>query len=128
MPHNVSHFDIHADDVDRARKFYETVFGWQFHPWGPPGFWMIQTGTDEDPGIHGALHKRMDPVVGKGMIGYQCTISVDDVEEALAAVEANGGTIVYPPMEIPTVGRLFQFLDTEGNVVSAMRYDEEAGG
>lgn len=126
MPNNLSHFDVHADDVDRARRFYEAVFGWQFHPWGPPGFWMIQTGTDEDPGIHGALHKRLEPVTGSGMIGFQCTITVDDVDATLAAVEANGGVVKIAPVTIPTVGRMFQFLDTEGNVVSAMRYEDGA--
>ena len=55
MPNNLKHFAIHADDVPRARAFYEKVFGWQFRPWGPPGFYLIQTGTDEDPGVQGAL-------------------------------------------------------------------------
>jgi predicted enzyme related to lactoylglutathione lyase len=40
-----------------------------------------------------------------------------------AAVVANGGTIVYDEVEIPTVGRLVQFLDTEQNIVSAMHYE-----
>lgn len=39
MPNNVKHFAVHADDVDRARKFYESVLGWQFTPWGPPNFY-----------------------------------------------------------------------------------------
>jgi predicted enzyme related to lactoylglutathione lyase len=34
MPNNVKHFAVHADDVERAQKFYETVFGWKFKPWG----------------------------------------------------------------------------------------------
>jgi predicted enzyme related to lactoylglutathione lyase len=38
MPQNVAHFAIHADDVDRARGFYEQVFGWCFEGWGPAGF------------------------------------------------------------------------------------------
>ena len=40
MPSNVKHFAVHADDVDRA-KFYESVLGWQFTPWGPPNFYLI---------------------------------------------------------------------------------------
>ena len=61
MPNNVKHFAIHADDVDRARKFYESVMGWQFTPWGPPNFYLIRTGTDADPGVQGALQGRRDP-------------------------------------------------------------------
>jgi hypothetical protein len=65
MPNNIKHFAIHADDIQRARSFYEKTFGWQFRPWGPPGFYLIQTGTDEDPGVHGALQGRREVVPGK---------------------------------------------------------------
>jgi len=42
---NIRHFAIGADDLDRARAFYESVFGWRFEAWGPPGFYLIHTGT-----------------------------------------------------------------------------------
>jgi uncharacterized protein len=122
MANNVVHFAIHADDVDRARRFYGAVFGWRFEAWGPPGFYRIHTGTPDDPGIEGALHERQEPLEGKGMRGFECTVNVDDLVPIKAAVIANGGTIVYDEIEIPTVGTLVQFLDTEGNVCSAMRY------
>ena len=38
MPNNVAPFAIHADDLPRARQFYERAFGWHFEPWGPPDF------------------------------------------------------------------------------------------
>ena len=44
MPNNLSFFAINADDVPRARTFYEAVFGWGFEPWGPPDFYLIETG------------------------------------------------------------------------------------
>ena len=53
MPNNVKHFAVHAEDVDRARKFYEGTLGWRFIPWGPPNFYLIKTGTEEDPGGQG---------------------------------------------------------------------------
>jgi len=126
MPHNVVHFAIHADDLDRARRFYTAVFGWRFEAWGPPGFFRVFTGTDADPGIEGALHERHEPLTGTGMRGFDCTVSVDDLPAVKAAVVANGGTIVYDEVEIPTVGTLIQFLDTEGNTVSAMHYEPGA--
>ena len=43
---NVCHFAVHADDVERARVFYENVFGWRFEEWGPPEFYLIKTGND----------------------------------------------------------------------------------
>lgn len=125
IAHNVSHFAIHADDLPRARRFYERVFGWRFEAWGPPDFFMIATGGETDPGIHGSLQKRREPVAG-GMIGFECTITVAAVDPIAKAVVANGGTILTPKMTIPTVGRLIQFADPEGNVVCAMDYDPTA--
>ena len=124
MPNNLKHFAVHANDVERAKKFYETVMGWQFKAWGPPGFYLIKTGTAEDPGVQGALQGRREVVAGKPMFGFECTIAVDDVDETVRAVEANGGKIVMPKFHIPTVGTLIFFEDTEGNVVGAMQYDE----
>ena len=121
---NIAHFDVHADDVDRARKFYERVFGWRFSPWGPPGFFIIATGDENDPGIHGAVHER--PKGEDRCVGFQCTISVDDVDEIAATIRREGGQITVPKMTIPTVGELIQFRDTEGNVVCAMRYFDES--
>ncbi|MCA9821452.1 MAG: hypothetical protein KC470_02510, partial [Dehalococcoidia bacterium] len=56
--YGVVHFAIEADDVDRARAFYEGVFGWRFEAWGPPGFYRVLSGTAEAPGIEGALYAR----------------------------------------------------------------------
>ena len=122
MANNVVHFAIAADDLDRARRFYEAVFGWHFEGWGPPGFFRIHTGTADDPGIEGALHGRAEPLTGTGMRSFECTVAIDDVVSVRDAVTANGGTVLLEGYDIPTVGTLVQFVDTEGNVVSAMRY------
>ena len=55
MSNTVQHFAINADDLDRARAFYENVFGWSFQAWGPPGFLQINSGDPKAPGIRGAL-------------------------------------------------------------------------
>ncbi len=121
MPNDIAHFAIHADDCERAKAFYQEVFGWTFEPWGPPNFWRIHT----SPGaIHGALQERREPVSGTGTIGYECSISVADVRATAAAIEASGGTITMPPFEIEGVGTLAMFRDTEGNVAGAMQYLE----
>lgn len=124
MPNNLRSFGITADDVDRARRFYEQVFGWNFEPWGPPGFYLIHTGTAEDPGVQGLLHKRREPVQGTGMTGFECTIGVENVDRIIAAVEASGGKIAMAKFHIPTVGKGFYFLDPEGNFVGAMEYEK----
>ena len=134
MPHtperpaaNIAHFAINADDVDRAQRFYERVFGWRFEPWGPPGFLLAHTGTQREPGIRGALQKRRELIPGQRTITYECTIGVADVDAVAAAVVANGGTIIMPKSLIPTVGHLIFFRDPEGNVAGAMQYDSEVG-
>ncbi|MBA3513144.1 MAG: VOC family protein [Pyrinomonadaceae bacterium] len=125
MPNNLKHFAVHADDLDRARSFYTKALGWRFTPWGPPGFFLIKTGTDEEPGVQGALQQRREIVAGKPMFGFECTIGVSSIDQTIAAVEANGGKIVMPKFTIPTVGTLIFFEDTEGNIVGAMQYEEK---
>jgi hypothetical protein len=126
MPTNIRHFAINADDVPRARRFYERVFGWKFEPWGPPGFFLIQTGDEKEPGIQGSLQGRRELVKGQRTTGFECTVSVDDVDAIAKAVEANGGKVIMPKVTIPTVGRLIFFQDPEGNVAGAMHYDPAA--
>jgi predicted enzyme related to lactoylglutathione lyase len=125
MPANLASFAIHVDDVDRARAFYEAVFGWVFEPWGPPGFYLIHTGDEASPGIQGLMHKRREPRTGTGLNGFEPSFAVNDLDDILAKVEANGGTIIMQKAAIPTVGTLIRFLDTEGNDVGAMHYEIE---
>lgn len=121
---SVVHFAVQADDVERAQAFYAAVFGWRFEPWGPPGFYRIGTGTPEAPGMEGALYARHVPRgESRAMLGFRCTIAVDDVEATARLVEANGGTITTPLSTIPGVGSLIEFDDSEGNIVCAMRYE-----
>lgn len=123
MPNPLAHFAIHADDVERARAFYEAVFGWTFRAWGPPGFYMIYPdGAEDAPTPHGSLQARHEPLEGTGLRGFECSFAVEDVASITEAIAENGGTVVAAGIEIPTVGTLTQFRDTEGNVVTAMQY------
>jgi uncharacterized protein len=123
---HVAHFAINADDVSRARSFYEKVFGWRFEAWGPPGFFQIIAGTGGTPGPLGALQKRRELLAGQPTVGFECTVAVADVDAVAATVMANGGTILIPKVLIPTVGYLIFFRDPEGNAVGAMQYDPGA--
>jgi predicted enzyme related to lactoylglutathione lyase len=123
MPNHVSHFAINAGDLKRARRFYENVFGWTFEAWGPPGFYLIHTGSGENPGIQGALQQRRELVPGQKTIGFECTVAVDSADAAASAAEASGGAVIMPKATIPTVGDLVWLQDPDGNVVGAMKYD-----
>ncbi len=118
MPNHVSFFAINADDVPRARQFYSAVFNWKFEPWGPPGFYLIATGGEAEGVSHsGGLQERRELVPGQKMIGFECTVSVENIDQAIRAAEANGGRLVAPKFHIPTVGTIAYIADTEGNVV-----------
>jgi predicted enzyme related to lactoylglutathione lyase len=119
MSHDLRHFAINAEDLPRARRFYEKVFGWIFKPWGPPDFFLIDTGA----GIPGALQRRRELVPGQRTVGFECTIGVADVDAVAAAVRANGGKVIMEKATIAGVGDLIFFQDPDGNVAGAMRYD-----
>lgn len=119
---NLHHFAINADDVPRARAFYERVFGWRFEAWGPPGFFMIDTGGASEPAaVHGSLQGRREIVPGERINGLECTFRVPDVDSTVEAIVAGGGQVVMPKVLIPTVGWLVFFKDTEGNVLGAIQ-------
>lgn len=118
MANHICHFEIEADDVERAKRFYERVFGWNIRPWGPPNYYLIDTGA----GTAGDIRERESPP-GPGNVGFVCTVVVDDLRAIQDAVVANGGTIVVPEFRIDGVGNLFYFTDTEGHRVGAMQRD-----
>ena len=126
MPNNVSFFAINADDVPRARKFYEAVFGWSFEPWGPPNFYLIETGKERMTAVRGALQERRELAPGQKTVGFECTISVADIDHTIRAIEANGGRIAAPKFHIHTVGTVAYFFDTEGNVAGIIQQEETA--
>jgi predicted enzyme related to lactoylglutathione lyase len=126
MSNQVSAFAINADDVSRARQFYQKVFGWRFQPWGPPDFYLIETGSEKakpeaKPGVMGLMQQRRELVPGSRMIGYECTITVAGIDETIGAVLAAGGKLATPKLHIPTVGTCAYFLDPEGNVAGLMQ-------
>lgn len=119
MP-EIAHFAINADDVQRGRKFYESVFGWTFSPWGPPDFYQIDTG-----GLRGAMQARRELLDGQRTIGFECTIAVDSIDATENAVSEAGGKVVMARSIIVGVGTLVFFEDTEGNVFGAMEYNSD---
>lgn len=118
----VIHFELPADDPDRAIAFYEKVFGWKFEKWGGPmEYWLIMTGPEDQPGIDGGLARRIDPSTGT-----ENTIGVDSVDEAVAKIEANGGQVIRPKSAVPGVGWVAYCKDTEGNTFGLMEEDLSA--
>lgn len=126
MP-RVIHFEIHADDPQRAVKFYQELFDWQFQKWdGPAEYWLIMTGPQEQPGINGGLLRRPGPKQGDAVLAYICTIDVPSVDQYTERAVAAGGQIAMPKMPVPGVGWLAYCKDTEGNLFGMMQPDPTA--
>jgi predicted enzyme related to lactoylglutathione lyase len=117
----VTHFEIPANEPEKLAAFYEKVFDWKFSKWpGPMDYWIIKTG-DEQPGIDGGLMKRRhpeQPIVN--------SLTVTSLDESIATVEANGGTVAVPKMAVPGVGYLAYYKDPEGNIFGMMQNDPSA--
>jgi predicted enzyme related to lactoylglutathione lyase len=120
----LAHFAINADDLDRARRFYEKALGWRFTPWGPPGFYQLDAGPGAK--VLGALQQRRELVAGRRTNAFECTIGVASIDAVEKGALAAGGRIVLPRSVIGGVGTLTFFEDPEGNVFGAMQYDRAA--
>jgi len=117
----VVHFEIPADNEDRAQAFYEQVFGWKiFKPPIPGWDYRLASTTETNaegkattPGaINGAISKRS--AAGDAPV---LVINVPSVEEALTQVQTGGGTVVMQPRPVGEIGIFAKFKDTEGNVL-----------
>jgi uncharacterized protein len=119
MPAVLRHFAINADDVQRARLFYERVLGWKFEPWGPPDFYQVRNAGE---GLMGALQERRELVAGQRTVGFEASFAVDDVRAVLAAAAASGGKVLMQPYRIEGVGEIGYFEDSEGNLCGVAQY------
>jgi len=125
MPSNyLGRFAINADNVSRARDFYQKVFDWEFEPWGPPNFYLIKTGEPPAGASGGLLQEHRELVPGGRMIGFECTMVVENLDETIRAIERNGGKMVTEKFRIPTVCTVAYFQDTEGNVAAVSELEK----
>jgi predicted enzyme related to lactoylglutathione lyase len=118
----VVHFEIPADDVERAKGFYGAVFGWQLQTMsmGEGEYTIVMTTPvdeqsqqpTEPGGINGGMMQRTtelsSPII---------TIDVEEIDQALKEIEAEGGSTVTPRTPIPGMGAFAYFKDPEGNMM-----------
>jgi uncharacterized protein len=124
MP-RVIHFEIHADEPERAIRFYTSVFGWQFlkFPNAFTDYWVVKTGEPDQPGIDGGLLKRDIHFEGVGTTAFVCTIAVSDLDVYLMKVNTSGGQLARERVAVAGVGWLAYCKDTEGNLFGMMQAD-----
>jgi predicted enzyme related to lactoylglutathione lyase len=109
-PASLCWFEIPADNLERARKFYGKLFGWKINPFrGMPDFHHIDTGgADASP--DGGMMSRKHP--GHGVTNY---VNVPSVTRFLAKVQKLGGKVCLPKTAVPQMGYFAVFQDTENN-------------
>lgn len=110
--------------MKRAKQFYSNLFGWDYNSYGPDDFLQIKDSSENDASLIGALQARTYSPIDEKIIGFECSTAVENIDDIVAKIEANNGKIVMPKTEIPYVGWLVKFLDTEGNIVCAVQYFE----
>lgn len=122
MKHTVVHLEIPAEDVERAKAFYTTLFGWQFsNPPGVEDYWVFETG-ESGKDLAGGMMQRQDPSQ-VGLVNY---VNVGSVDEFVAKAQELGGQVIFPKMAVPGMGWFVHCTDTEGNVFALWEDDESA--
>jgi uncharacterized protein len=143
MDHTIVHFEIPADQPERAAQFYRELFGWDIQRWEgsaeeiegmadyrPENFeyWMVRTvPTDEQgmptrPGVNGGLMRRVEP--GQPPVN---NINVENVDDFVAKAERLGAKVLMRRMPVPGMGWFAQLTDTEGNLFALWQTDSSAG-
>ena len=120
----IVHFDISADNPDRAKKFYEAIFGWKIGPIGGfPDYYEIET-TDMNglKSIGGGITKRENPQQ-TCIINF---IGVSSIDETFAKLTSFGGKVIQAKQRVPGYGFIAVCTDTENNLFGL--FQEEKTG
>lgn len=127
----VVHFEIQADDLDRAMSFYGSVFGWTFQDYGQftgTPYWGVITGPDDLPGINGGLLQRPVSAPGpeRGTNAFVCTVQVDDYDGTEGRILAAGGRVALSKTALTGMAWQGYYLDPEGNTFGIRQPDPDA--
>jgi hypothetical protein len=130
----VIHFEIQANEPERAAKFYREVFGWEIRKYEGPDlameYWMVMTAPEEskEPGINGGLVRRPapPPSAEQGTNAFVCTVAVENFDQMAEKIGLAGGLVAMPKFPIPGMAWQGYFLDPEGNTFGIHQPDPSA--
>lgn len=120
---NIVWFEIPADDIARARKFYNKLFGWkitQFPGMQGKEYWHIDTGGPDDSPDGGMMQRQHE---NHGPTNY---INVPSVDKFVDKVQKLGGKVCMPKTAVPTMGYFAVCLDTENNAFAVWEMNDKA--
>jgi predicted enzyme related to lactoylglutathione lyase len=132
MEHTIVHFEIPADQPERAVQFYRELFGWDIKKYdggvaGGMEYWMVKTvptdpdGRPDGQGVNGGLMRRMYP--NQVPVNY---INVESVDESVSRGEELGAKVLMGKTPVPGMGWFAQLTDTEGNLFAVWESDKSA--
>jgi predicted enzyme related to lactoylglutathione lyase len=128
----VVHFEIQAEDPERAATFYRTIFGWSIDKWdgGAMEYWIVMTAEKDstEPGINGGILRRpaKTPPAECGTNAFVCTMQVTDYNETEKQILAAGGKVALPKFAITGMAWQGYYIDTEGNTFGIHQPDKNA--
>jgi predicted enzyme related to lactoylglutathione lyase len=122
----VVHFEIHADDPQRAIRFYTELFGWSFQKFEHAEYWLVTTGPSDQPGIDGGLMPREAGKTGDRITSYVCVVDVADIDASIASAKSLGAPQTDAKTVVPGIGWSAYFKDTEGNTFGVFQSDNNA--
>jgi predicted enzyme related to lactoylglutathione lyase len=124
----VIHFEIHASNPKALIDFYTPLLGWKFQERAGGGYWQIDTGPADAPGINGGLIPRRGPAAldGQAVNAFLCTVEVPSLDACLAKALALGASLALPKMAIPGVGWLAYVKDPDANLLGLTQLDSSA--
>ncbi|MGD6776970.1 VOC family protein [Sutcliffiella horikoshii] len=125
------HFEIHVDDMERAKGFYGEVFGWSFQDWSEyagTSYFGAVTGDESELGINGALMQRKGapPEANQPLNGFACTMGVEEYDATEKLILEHGGKVAVPKYALPGMAWQGYYVDTEGNVFGIHQPDQHA--
>lgn len=132
MAGGLVHFEIHVNDMERARNFYTEVFDWKFRKVDMPiEYWLFQTGRTQMPdgstaGIDGGMLKKSGKDGGEGASpnAFVCTVGVDDIDDTLEKAKKLGATTQMEKDKMPGIGWLSYLKDPEDNIFGVLQPEQ----
>lgn len=114
MAGNLVHFELPAQDTDRAQRFYEEIFGWSFRSAPAPMDYRMTEATTPVGAIYPSQAGERGPIV---------YFDTDDIDAAIARVRESGGE-ADEKQPIPGIGWFSRAQDPEGNPISLFAADD----
>lgn len=105
--------ELYVPDGEAGVSFYTEVLGWQVQQTALEGFDYPMLVANGRP-VAGVMSTKDNPQMAGVPPHWATYIAVDDVDARLAKVTRHGGSVVVPPMDIPTVGRMALIADPQG--------------